>query len=263
MSRTNKKAFMFSLVAHAAVFLGLVFTTLFSNCSQKEPELHVFELVPLPLSQADSIQPAAAPKTKTQPAETRKPDPEPTKPKTKPAIKPPTKPKTKPATKPPTKPKTKPARKPNPTPTQKNYRDFLKENPNLKTQPQTSTNTPRESTPPPPMIGGIEMKPAKPTPRVNNSSELDAYKFRVGQMILSKYLELERNANLQNNGSSAKVFVKFRVTPAGRLVSPELKQKSSNAAFNSLILQALQQVGNVGPPPPSTPSFLSMSFNMP
>jgi len=106
------------------------------------------------------------------------------------------------------------------------------------------------------------MKPAKPTPRVYDPSELAAYKDRVGQMIYSKYLELERNGNLQNDGSSAKVFVKFRITSAGQLIFPELKKKSSNAAFNSLILQALQQVGNVGRPPPSTPSFFSMSFSM-
>ena len=223
-NRREKIVFRYSLFFH---FFGACFLFaigLLPSCEEDPEEIHVFELA------MASDQPIV-----------------PQKPVTLPSLKP-----TPPQVQP--KPKPKPTPEPTPKPVEKpqsiSFAEFQRKN---KLPPVKQT---QQVTKPLPVvkIDQSRIKPlvievSKSTSTSTTSvpaSVLNAYLSSVKSKLERIWEQKLRSSSISNGGE---VWLSFRISSNGSLISKKISKSSGNRQLDALVLEVASLVGNVGTPP--------------
>jgi len=250
-NRREKIVFSYSLSLH---FLGGCFLFalgFFPSCEEEQEEVHVFELA---MASEQPITPQA-PQTPPQPPAQppTQPKPLPKVPKTEPVFEPkplptpnPSPPKVKIVPKPTPKPTPQPSVKPKPI----SLAEFRKKNNLPVAQPRTSVTKPVPAF----KIDQSRIKPLEI--EISNTSRssitsvpasiLNAYLASV-KMKLEKIWERKlRSSSITNGGE---VWLSFKISTNGSLISKKIAKSSGNRQLDALVLEIASLVGNVGTPP--------------
>jgi TonB family protein len=251
LNKKETKFFMGSLFGHAVLIGVLGVLGFLPSCEEKEKEVHVFELASA--SYAPPSPPVVKPIVTPPLRDTPPPPPTPAKTQVKPVVQPePVLPKPKKIVPKPT-PKTAPKPKPKPRaivpPKTVSFDQFKKKHnlPTPQTAPKTNNRVPR-----------VKINPKNFTlPKIVVSSTIQQ-SSTVDPSLLNQYLgevkakleavwkRLQQSSPIVSGGE---VFLSFKISSNGTLVSPTISRSSGNAALDRLVMQVSKSVGNLGRPP--------------
>lgn len=252
MTRREQRSFCYSAAAHVAVLFGCGIAALLTNCTDEEPEVHVFQLAaaapPPPAAAPQPPSPAPTPPPPQAEPPTPPPTPKPPKPTPKP-------PKPKPPEHKPKKVTPKPTPKPPPPkPRAVSFDEFRKKHKIPKNTPKPTPRPPAPAPRPP----KIQLNPSdfalpkielqnQPSPSATISPDaINRYLAQVQARLQATWQRLLSQANLTLGGQAS---VQFRVSSTGVILSPRIGRSSGNPALDNLAMQVFRQVGNVGSPP--------------
>ena len=247
-NRREKIVFRYSLFFH---FFGACFLFalgLLPSCEEEPEEIHVFELA------MASDQPIVPQKP------VKMPSPEPTPPQVQPEPKPkaiPQVPVREPVVKPkPTQvqPKPKPTPEPTPKPVEKpqsiSFAEFQRKNklPPVKQSQQVSKPLPVvkiDQSRIKPLVIEVSKSTSTSTTSVP-ASVLNAYLSSVKSKLERIWEQKLRSSSISNVGE---VWLSFRISSNGSLISKKIFKSSGNRQLDALVLEVASMVGNVGAPP--------------
>jgi len=223
-NRREKIVFRYSLFFH---FFGACFLFalgLLPSCEEEPEEIHVFELA------MASDQPIV-----------------PQKPVTLPSLKP-----TPPQVHP--KPKPKPTPEPTPKPVEKpqsiSFAEFQRKNklPPVKQSQQVTKPLPVvkiDQSRIKPLVIEVSKSTSTSTTSVP-ASVLNAYLSSVKSKLERIWEQKLRSSSISNGGE---VWLSFRISSNGSLISKKISKSSGNRQLDALVLEVASLVGNVGTPP--------------
>ena len=249
-NRREKIVFRYSLFFH---FFGACFLFaigLLPSCEEEPEEIHVFELAMAseqPIVPQEPVQMPSPESTPPQVQPKPKPKPIPQVPVREPVVKP----KPTPIPEPPqVKPKPKPTPKPVEKPKSISFAEFQRKN---KLPPVKQT---QQVTKPLPVVK-IDQSRIKPFV-IEVSKSTSTSSTSVPASVLNAYLssvkaKLERiweqklwSSSISNGGE---VWLSFRISSNGSLISKKISKSSGNRQLDALVLEVASLVGNVGTPP--------------
>ena len=251
-NRREKIVFRYSLFFH---FFGACFLFalgLLPSCEEEPEEIHVFELAMASDQPIVPQKPVQMPSPKPTPPKVQpKPKPIPQVPVKKPVVEH----KPTPTPKPPqVKPKPKPTPKPSPKPVQKpksisfaefqrkiNCLQLSKHNRLLNLFPVVKIDQSRIK----PLVIEVSKSTSTSTTSVP-ASVLNAYLSSVKAKLERIWEQKLRSSSISNGGE---VWLSFRISSNGSLISKKISKSSGNRQLDALVLEVASLVGNVGTPP--------------
>ena len=253
-NRREKIVFRYSLFFH---FFGACFLFalgLLPSCEEEPEEVHVFELAMASDQPIVPQKPVKMPSPEPTPPQVQpkpKPKPIPQVPVREPAVKP--KPTSTP--KPPqVKPKPKPTPEPTPKPVEKpqsiSFAEFQRKNklPPVKQSQQVSKPLPVvkiDQSRIKPLVIEVSKSTSTSTTSVP-ASVLNAYLSSVKSKLERIWEQKLRSSSISNGGE---VWLSFRISSNGSLISKKISKSSGNRQLDALVLEVASMVGNVGTPP--------------
>ena len=249
-NRREKIVFRYSLFFH---FLGACFLFslgLLPSCEEEPEEIHVFELAMASEQPIVPQEPVQMPSPESTPPQVQ-PKPKPKLIPQVPVREPVVKPKPTPIPKPPqVKSKPKPTPKPVEKPKSISFAEFQRKNklPPVKQSQQVTKPIPVVK------IDQSRIKPlvievSRSTGTSSTSvpaSVLNAYLSSVKSKLERIWEEKLRSSSILNGGE---VWLSFRISSNGSLISKKISKSSGNRQLDALVLEVASMVGNVGTPP--------------
>ena len=249
-NRREKIVFRYSLFFH---FFGACFLFalgLFPSCEEEPEEFHVFELAMASDQPIVSQKPVQMPSPEPTPPQVQpkpKPKPIPQVPVRDPVVKPKPTPKPKP-------PQVKPTPKPTPKPVEKpksiSFAEFQRKNklPSVKQSQQVTKSIPVvkiDQSRIKPLVIEVSKSTSSSTTSVP-ASVLNAYLSSVKSKLERIWEQKLRSSSIINGGE---VWLSFRISSNGSLISKKISKSSGNRQLDALVLEVASLVGNMGRPP--------------
>ena len=253
-NRREKIVFRYSLFFH---FFGACFLFaigLLPSCEEDPEEIHVFELAMASDQPFVPQKPVQMPSPEPTPPQVQpkpKPKPIPQVPVREAVVKPKPTPTPKPAQ---VKPKPKPIPEPTPKPVEKpqsiSFAEFQRKNklPPVKQSQQVSKPLPVvkiDQSRIKPLVIEVSKSTSTSTTSVP-ASVLNAYLSSVKSKLERIWEQKLRSSSISNGGE---VWLSFRISSNGSLISKKISKSSGNRQLDALVLEVASLVGNVGTPP--------------
>lgn len=249
-NRREKIVFRYSLFFH---FFGACFLFAMGflpSCEEEPDEIHVFELAmasdqpivpnkPVQMPSPESTPPQAQPKPEPKPIPQVPVRESVDKPKPTPTPKPPQ-----------VKPKPKPTPKPVEKPQSISFAEFQRKNklPPVKQSQQVTKTLPVvkiDQSRIKPLVIEVSKSTSTSTTSVP-ASVLNTYLSSVKSKLERIWEQKLRSSSISNGGE---VWLSFRISSNGSLISKKISKSSGNRQLDALVLEVASMVGNVGAPP--------------